>query len=51
MEEGPVAHEQGTRKLQGWDLQREVEGGDEAHRPEREAIAVAVLARVVPRDA
>ena len=51
MEQGLVAHEQGASKLQGWDLQREVEGGDQADRAKGEPVAVAVLARVVPGNA
>ena len=51
MQQGLVAHEEGPHELQGGNLQREVEGGDQAHRPERPPVAVALLACVITRNA
>lgn len=44
-----VAHVEGAHELQRRYLEREVEGRDDSHGPEGEAVAVALLPCVVPR--
>ena len=43
MQQGLVAHEQGSHELKGRNLQGEVERGDEAHRAEGPSVAIALL--------
>ena len=47
MQKGLVAHEQGPHQLEGWDLQGEVEGGDEAHGTKGPSVPVALLPSMV----
>ena len=47
MQQGLVAHEEGSHDLEGRDFQGEVERGDEPHRAEGPSVAIALLPRVV----
>lgn len=47
--EGLVAHHEGSNDLQGWNLQGEIEGGDEADRTVRPPHPVTHLPSVIPR--
>lgn len=51
LDDGEVAHVQGTHQLQRRDLQREVEGCDYDHRAVGPAVAVGLLSVVVPGHA
>lgn len=48
VQQGLVPHVERTHELQGWDLEREVEGCDDGDRAEWEPVAGAGLPRVVP---